>query len=109
MFSRSVFHYFINHEYAEEEIKKMLLKSTKSVGIFDLNDKSKKSEYHKIRMGNMNKNEYAQKYDGLDHLFYEKKWFEEIAEKYSVNIEIFDQNFKDYSNSKLRFNVIMTK
>lgn len=109
VFSHSVFHYFINYEYAEDVIKKMLLKSTKSVGIFDINDKSKKSEYHKIRMGNMNKHEYAQKYDGLDHLFYEKRWFEEIAEKYSVNIEIFDQNFKDYSNSKLRFNVIMTK
>jgi len=60
-------------------------------------------------MGRMNKQEYIQKYEGLDHLFYEKRWFEAIAEKYSVKIEIFDQTFKYYSNSKLRFNVIMTK
>ena len=109
VFSHSVFHYFVDLDYAEEVIKKMLLKSTKSIGIFDINDMSKKQEYHKTRMGGMNKEEYIQKYEGLDHLFYEKRWFEEIAEKYSVNIEIFDQTFKDYSNSKLRFNVIMTK
>ena len=107
--SHSVFHYFDNLDYAEEVIKKMLLKATKKIGIFDLNDFSKKSEYHKTRMGRMNKQEYIQKYEGLDHLFYEKRWFEAIAEKYSVKIEIFDQTFKYYSNSKLRFNVIMTK
>ena len=107
--SHSVFHYFSNLKYAEEVIKKMLLKSTKRIGIFDINDKSKKSEYDEIRMGKMNKHEYAQKYEGLDHLFYEKKWFERIAKKYGVEIKIFDQKFKGYSNSKLRFNVIMTK
>lgn len=107
--SNSVFHYFDSLDYAEEVIKKMLLKATKKVGIFDINDFSKKSEYHKTRTGRMNKQEYIQKYEGLDHLFYRKRWFEEIAEKYSVKIEIFHQTFKDYSNSKLRFNVIMTK
>jgi len=107
--SHSVFHYFKNLEYAEDVIEKMLLKSTKRIGIFDINDKSKKSEYDKVRMGKMNKHEYAKKYEGLDHLFFEKKWFEEIAKKYGVEIKIFDQKFKGYSNSKLRFNVIMTK
>lgn len=38
-----------------------------------------------------------------------KKWFEKIASRYSLKIKIFDQNFKDYTNSKLRFNIIMTK
>ena len=107
--SHSVFQYFKNLDYAEDVIKKMLLKATKSIGIFDINDKTMESKYHEIRMGGMNKEEYIKKYEGLDHLFYEKRWFEEIAEKYSVNIEIFDQTFKDYSNSKLIFNVIMTK
>lgn len=107
--SHSVFHYFKNLEYVEDIIEKMLLKSNKSIGIFDINDKSKKSEYDEVRMGKMNKHEYAKKYEGLDHLFFEKKWFEEIAKKYGVEIKIFDQKFKGYSNSKLRFNVIMTK
>ena len=107
--SHSVFHYFKDLEYAEDIIEKMLLKSTKRIGIFDINDKSKKSEYDEVRMGKMNKHEYAKKYEGLDHLFFEKKWFEEIAKKYGVEIKIFDQKFKGYSNSKLRFNVIMTK
>ena len=75
--SHSVFHYFSNLKYAEEVIKKMLLKSTKRIGIFDINDKSKKSEYDEIRMGKMNKHEYAQKYEGLDHLFYEKNGLRE--------------------------------
>ena len=63
--SNSVFHYFDNLDYAEQVIKKMLLKATKKVGIFDLNDFSKKSEYDKTRMGMMNKQEYIQKYEGL--------------------------------------------
>jgi len=57
----------------------------------------------------MNQQEYEEKYKGLDHLFYEKSWFEEIAKEFNLKISIFDQTFEKYSNSNLRFNVIMEK
>ncbi len=60
-------------------------------------------------MGAMDEQEYKKKYKGLDHLFYEKIWFEEIAAEFNLKIHIFDQTFKNYSNSSLRYNVIMEK
>jgi hypothetical protein len=49
------------------------------------------------------------KYNDLKHVFHDKSWFEKIAEENNCNIKIFDQIFERYSNSKLRFNVILEK
>lgn len=55
--SHSVFHYYKELDYAEGIIKKMLLKLTKSIAIFDINDYLKKSEHHEIRKGKMDNQE----------------------------------------------------
>ena len=107
--SHSVFHYFKNLNYAKNVIKKMINKSNKKIAIFDINDKAKENEYHKTRMADMNKEDYKKKYQGLEHMFYDKKWFDNIAKEFNLKINIFDQTFGKYSNSKLRFNVIMEK
>ncbi|MDB9900847.1 class I SAM-dependent methyltransferase [Gammaproteobacteria bacterium] len=107
--SHSVFHYFKDLDYARDVVVKMIQKSNKKIGIFDINDKAKESLYHQIRMGDMGKQEYKEKYKGLDHSFYEKNWFKEIASAFNLKISIFDQTFENYSNSSLRFNVIMEK
>ena len=107
--SHSVFHYFKDMNYARDVVVKMIQKSNKKIGIFDINDKAKENLYHQIRMGAMDEQEYKEKYKGLDHLFYEKIWFEEIAAEFNLKIHIFDQTFKNYSNSSLRYNVIMEK
>lgn len=60
-------------------------------------------------MGKMDKEKYQEKYKGLDHLFYEKEWFEAIGKRLGLKVSIFDQCFESYSNSNLRFNVIMEK
>ncbi len=60
-------------------------------------------------MNDINKKEYKEKYSGLEHLFYEKSWLKGIAREFNLKISIFDQTFKNYSNSSLRFNVIMEK
>lgn len=39
--SHSVFHYFKDLDYAKGVVKKMIQKSNKKIGIFDINDKSK--------------------------------------------------------------------
>jgi len=107
--SHSVFHYFPSLDYAERVIEKMVKKSNKKIGIFDINDKGKETIYHRIRMGNMSEEEYSNKYKGLEHMFYDKVWFQSIAEKLNLKITIFNQTFEKYTNSKLRFNVIMEK
>ncbi len=107
--SHGVFHYFKDLDYAKEVIKKMIQKSNKKIAIFDVNDKTKESIYHEIRMQKLSKEEYEKKYEGLEHLFFEKSWFEDIAKEFNLKIKIQDQNFKEYLNSNLRFNVIMEK
>jgi len=107
--SHSVFHYFKDLDYAKDVLVKMIQKSNKKIAIFDINDKAKENQYHQIRMANMDKQEYKEKYKGLEHLFYEKNWFKEIAKEFCLKISIFDQTFENYSNSSLRFNVIMEK
>lgn len=107
--SHGVFHYFKDLDYAKEVIKKMIQKSNKKIAIFDVNDKTKENIYHKIRMQKLSKEEYEKKYEGLEHLFFEKSWFEDIAKEFNLKIKIQDQNFKEYLNSNLRFNVIMEK
>jgi len=87
----------------------MIQKSNKKIGIFDINDKAKESLYHQIRMNSADMDDYEQKYKGLKHMFYEKRWFKEIAKEFNLKISIFDQTFKNYSNASLRINVIMEK
>ena len=48
----------------------MISKANKKIAIFDINDKTKENEYHKIRMADMNEEDYKKKYQGLEHLFY---------------------------------------
>ena len=107
--SHSVFHYFKDLEYAENVIKKMIDKSNNQIAIFDINDELKKDAYHRVRMGDMTAKEYEEKYKGLEHMFYSKEWFYTIAEELDVDISIFNQTFTSYTNSSLRFNVIMKK
>lgn len=107
--SHSVFHYFPDLEYAKKVIVKMIKKARKKIGIFDINDKAKEEFYHEERMKKLGRDEYFVKYKGLEHLFYEKKWFKDIANEFNLKVYIFDQNFETYINSKFRFNVIMEK
>ncbi len=107
--SHSVFQYFPNLNYAEKVVINMIKKSNNKVAILDINDASKEDLYHKIRGEKMGHENYKKKYEGLKHTFYRKGWFERIASKMDLNFEIFDQNFENYVNSKLRFNVIMEK
>ena len=107
--SNSVFFYFESYEYAESVIEKMIKKSKNGIIILEVNDLEKKAESMKLRKGFMSDEEYELKYAGLEHLYYEKRWFENIAKKYNLEIEIEQQNIKNYANNNYRFNVFLTK
>ena len=53
--------------------------------------------------------EYEQKYKNLNHLFYEKEWFINLAKKYNLKVKIIDQDYKKYGYAKYRFNAIYQK
>ena len=107
--SHSVFFYFPSLDYAKNVIEKMIQKANKTVAIFDINDSEKESNYHAVRMQTMDKETYKKKYAGLEHLFYSKEFFYDIAKEHDLEIVIWDQEFDRYNNSKFRFNVLMRK
>tara|TARA_B100001250_G_C19813324_1_gene796900 strand:- start:3719 stop:4396 length:678 start_codon:yes stop_codon:yes gene_type:complete len=101
--ANSVFQYFPNYSYADKVLDNMLNKCKKKILILDINDYSKKNEMiflkKEIQPGKINK-----KY--IKHQFYDKNYFEKIALKYGLLIDIFPQNINNI-NSKYRYNVIM--
>jgi trans-aconitate methyltransferase len=107
--SNSVFQYFDSYEYAESVINKMLSKAKKKIAILDINNIKKKNDAEKLRKSALSEEEYENKYSGLNHLFYDKNFFIDIAKQLDCTIEVFPQNIQEYGNNTFRFNVIITK
>ncbi len=107
--STGVFLYFPNHEYAAKVVKNMVEMADKSIGIFDVPDLAKKEQALAKRKSLLTENEYQEKYQGLDHLYYAKDWFQEILAEAAVKITIEEQNIPNYGNNDYRFNVLIHK
>lgn len=107
--SNSVFFYFKSLDYAEKVIIKMMEKSRKGVAILEVNDLSKRDESIKIRKGYQSEEEYLKKYEGLDHLYYSREWFENLGKKLGAKVIIEQQDINNYKNNEYRFNVYMYK
>ena len=98
----SVFQYFMNIEYAEYVLEKMIHKSKKLTYISEIHDIDLKDEWLEYRRSSMEN--YDQIYQGLDKMFYSRKWFVDIANKNHRNV-IFTQSVNaEYWNSKYIFN-----
>lgn len=110
--SHSVFFYFPDYDYADQVLREMerVSKSSARILIMDIPDASKKEECEKYRIESVGgEKKYKEMYQGLLHLYYDKEWFKEFADKTSMQIEIFDQTIKNYGNSPFRFNVLLVK
>ena len=92
--SFSVFLYFPDYEYAEKVLSEMLRVSKKDAKILiaDVPDLSKKEESERHRREALSEEEYNRLYSEHSHLYYDKKWFEDFANKNGLFVEIFDQN-----------------
>ena len=52
----------------------------------------KKNDAEKLRKSALSEEEYENKYSGLNHLFYDKNFFIDIAKQLDCTIEVFPQN-----------------
>jgi trans-aconitate methyltransferase len=107
--SCGAFIYFENFDYAESVLHRMLKKSVKAVGIFDVSDLDLKQEAETFRRNGMGAETYAAAYEGLHHLYYPKSFFENIASDAGCRIRIFPQSIEGYRNSAYRYNVLIWK
>ena len=99
---------------ANTVIDKMIRKSSQTIAILDVNDEQHYDEYHNKRVEHyktqgLSEDDYWNKYRNLTFMFYHKSYFENIAAKYELNIQISDQENPNNWNSEMRFNVIFRK
>jgi SAM-dependent methyltransferase len=108
--SCGVFIYFDSLDYAAAVLRKMAIKARRGVLILDVPDRAKRDQALAFRQGSLGPAEYRERYQGLDHFYYEKRWFDEELRGLGLTaISIEDQKIDGYANSAFRFNVIGRK
>ena len=100
--SESVFQYFDSLNYAEIVLRKMIEKSNLVTYVGEIHDACFEQELISLRRNTIDN--YDQKYEGLNKLFFEKSWFEKIANEYGKKVEFTNVNNSDYINSRYLFN-----
>ena len=53
--------------------------------------------------------QYEAKYVGLQHTYYERQWFRDIAKEHGMSCEVFDGCVPGYMQNKFRFGIIVSR
>jgi trans-aconitate methyltransferase len=107
--SFSVFFYFPDLNYASAVLDMMLRKARRGVMIFDVPDLVTREACESYRASTMSPGEYEKKYQGLQHLYYSRTWFEAQAREQGWQVHFEDQHIENYVNNRFRFNCYMTR
>lgn len=104
--SSGVFLYFPSLDYASRVLERMVRKATQGVAILDVPDCARRDEALAARCSTMDEETYRRRYEGLDHLYFERAWFQSALRGLGARrIEIRNQSIEGYGNSQFRFNV----
>lgn len=108
VWSNGVCIYFPDLRHAEAAFaeKVRLVKPRGTIGLFDLNDAAKKAEYAAIKIQALGAEAYRRAYADHPHLFYEKAWILDLAQRHGLKALIEDQALPGYPNSGFRFNAL---
>jgi ubiquinone/menaquinone biosynthesis C-methylase UbiE len=104
-----VIHYFSSLTDAETVVSKMLRKAVKSVCVSGVPDVALRVESERERRGILMPDEYEAKYAGLEILYYDRKFFIELAKAYSFNVRFFDHGMPGFAQNRFRFDCLMTR
>jgi SAM-dependent methyltransferase len=103
VFSTSAFEYFESEEYATKVLNKMLSKANYSIGVIDVHDAALQEQWLLYRRSTIEN--YDELYNGLDKMFYYKKFFEEYAEQNNLDIIIKESYLDGYWNKDYVYDV----
>lgn len=103
--SNGVFPYFGSADYARAVTELMIAKSTRSIGIFDVNDLDRRDEA--LAMRQAAQRERGLDYTGLDQLFLPREFFTAIARDHGLTCRIDDTATTDSANAQYRYHVTM--
>jgi SAM-dependent methyltransferase len=104
--SSGVFMYFPSRAYARGVIERMVAKARRAVAVLDIPDAAVQDEALAHRIATVGGVQaYAERYEGLDHLYYERDWIEATLRGCGlVDVQVADQNVPGYENARFRFN-----
>ncbi len=104
--SNGVFLYFTSLPYAGEVLDRMTKKARRALAVLDVPDAAYKTEALAMRRGLLGAAAYDEKYRGLDHLYFERGWFEKTLSAIGLQrVEIEDQTLGGYAHAPFRYNV----
>lgn len=103
-----VIHYFESLEYVKDVIKKMIEKSLKAVAFYGVPNFEKRTASESARRGILSVEEYNNKYKGIEILYFDKSWFQEIAINYGLSIQFYDHMMPGFVQNEFRFDCVMT-
>lgn len=106
--SNSVFHY-LELDYARNVLLKMLQKAIDGVCVLEVPNIDTKKRAEALRRDTLYSQSYNQKYAGLEHTYYGKDRFFNIAQALGMRCEIFDGLMPNYVQNQYRFGVVIWK
>jgi trans-aconitate methyltransferase len=107
--SNGVFLYFPDLSYAKEVLNKMLKIARRKVAVLEVNDEKKRDASLRARMSALGEEEYKKKYEGLDHLFFTREFFERVAEEHSWEVTFVNTPGDIYPAAAYRFGAIFSR
>jgi trans-aconitate methyltransferase len=107
--ANGVFHYFPDLMYARRVVELMAAKARRAIAILEIPDEATRELSEQTRREMLSPEEYEQKYRGLDHLYFPKSWFRDMAEAISMECTFPDIKIPGYAQSSFRFGVLLSR
>jgi trans-aconitate methyltransferase len=107
--ANGVFHYFPDDSYAQAVLSTALRKARRAVAILEVPDLALREGSERMRRDILTPEQYEEKYRGLTHKYYSRKWFADIASSHAFDCLTFDQEIPGYAQNRFRFNCLMTR
>jgi len=102
-----VFLYFPDYAYAAETLRHMVAKASKAVAVLDVPDLALRDGTERERRRALGAEEYARRYHGLPHLYFEQAWFARALADLPHTVRVEQQRIAGYRHNDFRFNVFI--
>ena len=109
IFANHVIHYFPSLNYLSDVMNTIFKKVKRIIVISGIPNALMKDESEKMRKGLLTDKEYELKYKGLEILYFDKGWFEVIAEKAGFSVEFFKHEMPGFAQNQYRFDCVFVK
>jgi len=105
--SSGVFLYLDSFDHASTVLGRMAACAGSSLAVLDVADRDRAAAARAAREQIFGAEEYARRYAGLEHLAFDRQWFENRLDAQGFDsVEITDQFLAGYGNAPYRFNVL---